>query len=126
MRAPRRLGESVVYPHCVSTFDSFLLSQIVAGIASMITEFPGREGDFRIRVVDKTSNLFLTSNKITDLRVSACQYDYDLKSKSFVFDTGELTLDKQLNKVEQTPALVEDLVKTKNDCGRRDLPRTVA
>jgi len=112
-RLSRHLGESVAYPHCVSTFDSFLLSQIVAGVASVVTEFPGREGDFRIRVVDNTANLFLTSNKVSDQRISACRYDYDLKSRSFVFDTGELTLDKQLNKVEQTPALVEDLVKTK-------------
>ncbi|MDA7087085.1 ATP-dependent helicase [Pseudomonas sp. SA3-5] len=112
-RLSRHLGESVAYPHCVSTFDSFLLSQIVAGVASVITEFPGREGDFRIRVVDNTSNLFLTSSKVSNQRISACRYDYDLTSKSFVFHTGELTLDKQLNKVEQTPALVEDLVKTK-------------
>lgn len=112
-RLSRHLGESVAYPHCVSTFDSFLLSQIVAGVASVVTEFPGREGDFRIRVVDNTANLFLTSNKVSDQRISACRYDYDLKSRGFVFDTGELTLDKQLNKVEQTPALVEDLVKTK-------------
>lgn len=109
----KHLGESVAYPHCVSTFDSFLLSQIVAGVASIVTEFPGREGDFRIRVVDNTANLFLTSSKISDQRISACRYDYDLKSKSFVFDTGELTLDKQLNKVEQTQAFVDDLVKTK-------------
>ncbi|RMR31660.1 UvrD-helicase domain-containing protein [Pseudomonas syringae group genomosp. 3] len=112
-RLSRHLGESVTYPHCVSTFDSFLLSQIVAGVASVVTDFPGREGDFRIRVVDNTSNLFLTSIKVSGQRISACRYDYDLKSKSFVFDTGELTLDKQLNKVEKTKALVEDLVKTK-------------
>ena len=112
-RLSRHLDESVAYPHCVSTFDSFLLSQIVAGVASVVTEFRGREGDFRIRVVDNTANLFLTSSKVSDQRISACRYDYDLKSRSFVFDTGELTLDKQLNKVEQTPALVEDLVKTK-------------
>ena len=112
-RLSRHLDESVAYPHCASTFDSFLLTEVVASIASVITEFPGREGDFRIRVVDNTSNLFLTSSKVSDLRISACRYDYDLTSKSFVFDTGELTLDKQLNKVEQSPALVEDLVKTK-------------
>lgn len=112
-RLYRRLGETVAYPHCVSTFDSFLLTEIVAGVASVITEFPGREGDFRIRVVDNTSNLFLTSSKVSGQRISACRFDYDLTSKSFVFDTGELTLDKQLNKIEQTKALVEDLVKTK-------------
>lgn len=112
-RLYRHLGEAVAYPHCVSTFDSFLLSQIVAKVASVVTDFPGREGDFRIRIVDNTSNLFLTSSKVSGQRISACRYDYDLKSKSFVFDTGELTLDKQLNKLERTPALVEDLVKTK-------------
>lgn len=112
-RLTRHLGESVAYPHCVSTFDSFLLSQIVAGVASIVTEFPGKEGDFRIRVVDNTSNLFLTSRRVSGQRISACRYDYDLKSKGFVFDTGELTLDKKLNKVKQTESLFEDLVKKK-------------
>jgi len=112
-RLTKRLGEPVAYPHCVSTFDSFLLSQIVAGVASVVTEFPGREGDFRIRVVNNTSNIFLTSRKVLHQRISACRYDYDLKSKSFVFSTGELTLDKQLNKVQQTPALFDNLVNAK-------------
>lgn len=112
-RLSMHLGEPVAHPHCVSTFDSFLLSQIVIHVASVVTEFLGREGDFRIRVVNNTSNLFLTSCKVSGQRISACQYDYDLKSKRFLFDTGEATLDKLLNKVEQTPALFEDLVRTK-------------
>jgi DNA helicase-2/ATP-dependent DNA helicase PcrA len=85
----------------------------VVDVASVVTEFPGRDGDFRIRVVDNASNLFLMSSKISGRRISACRYDYDVKNKRFEFNTGELTLDKQLNNVEQTPALVEDLVRTK-------------
>lgn len=112
-RILKHLDEPVTFPHCVSTFDSFLLTQVVANVARVVTEYPGIGSDHRIRVVDNTSNLFLTSSKISGRRVSACQYDYDLISKNFVFNTGELTLDMQLNKTKQTPALVEDLVKTK-------------
>ncbi|WP_278406037.1 UvrD-helicase domain-containing protein [Pseudomonas rhodesiae] len=82
-RLTGHLGGAAAFPHCVSTFDSFLLSQIVAGAASAVTEFPGRGGDFRIRVVDNTSDLFLTSNKVLSQRISACRYDYDLKTKNF-------------------------------------------
>lgn len=109
----KHLGESVSYPHCVSTFDSFLLNNIVADVASIVSEYPGRDGDYRIRVVDNTSNLFLSSSKISGLRISACRYDYDPKRKRFIFNTGELTLNNQLNNVEQTTELKEELGKTK-------------
>lgn len=112
-RLTKHLKEPISFPHCVSTFDSFLLSQIVSTVASVITGYPGRDGDFRIRVLDNTSNLFLTKTKISSQRISACRYDFDIRSQRFIFNTGERTLNKQLDNVEQTAALFEDLGKTK-------------
>lgn len=107
------MGESVAYPHWISTFDSFLLSQVVASVASVFTGFSGKSGDHRIRIVDKSSSHYRTSGNISDFRVSACQYDYDLKSKRFIFDVGVPALNAKLNNIEQTQSIVDDLVKTK-------------
>jgi len=111
-RLCEHLGESVPHPHCVATFDSFLLTHIVAKIASRITGYQGKDGDFRIRLLDKTANIFSTKTKICGRTVSACKYDYDLESRRFVFSTGELT-DAKLNAAELSVEIVQDLVATK-------------
>ena len=112
LRLTEHLGEPLAHPHCVSTFDSFLLTHIVAKIASQITGYPGRDGDYRIRLIDKTANIFRTKTKICGRTISACKYDYDLDSKRFVFATGELT-DVQLNAAELSAETKQDLVDTK-------------
>lgn len=111
-RLNEHLGDPLAHPHCVSTFDSFLLNHVVGNIASHLTGYPGRDGNHRIRLLDKTANIFLTRTRVCGRRISACKYDYDLDSKRFIFTTGELT-DTQLNAAELSPEVTEDLAATK-------------
>jgi hypothetical protein len=112
-RLVRYLGESLGFPHLVSTFDSFVHSRMVATIASEVTEFPGKEGDSRIRILENKADIFHTRNKICGRSVSACKYNYDLETKGFIFSTGERTRDKQLNDAAITKVTREDLINTK-------------
>jgi superfamily I DNA/RNA helicase len=88
-RLVRYLGEPLGFPHLVSTFDSFVHSRMVASIASEVTEFPGKDGDSRIRILENKPDIFHTRKKLCGRSVSACKYNYDLETKSFTFSTGE-------------------------------------
>lgn len=111
-RLHEHLGDALAHPHCVSTFDSFLLNHVVGNIAIHLTGYPGRDGDYRIRLLDKSSNIYLTRTKIGDRRISACKYDYDMVTRHFEFTTGDLT-EVKLNAVEQSPEMIDDLTETK-------------
>ncbi|WDH32426.1 UvrD-helicase domain-containing protein [Pseudomonas chlororaphis] len=112
-RVHKYLGEPIGMPHMIATFDSFVLNRLVASIASEITGYAGREGDFRIRILDKTANIYRARNSICDRWISACKYDYDLGTTRFVFSTGELGLDKQLNATAIDQDTFKDLIATK-------------
>lgn len=111
-RLHEHLGDALPHPHCVSTFDSFLLNHVVGNIATHLTGYPGRDGDYRIRLLDKSSNIYLTRIRIGKRKISACKYDYDMETKRFVFTTGDLT-EAKLNAVEQSPEIIADLTETK-------------
>jgi len=111
-RLHKHLGYPLPHPHCVSTFDSFLLSHVVGNITTHLTGYLGRDGDYRIRLLDKSSNIYLTRTRICGRRISACKYDYDMESKRFVFTTGERT-DAKLNAVKQSAEIIDDLTETK-------------
>ncbi|MFK8397763.1 UvrD-helicase domain-containing protein [Pseudomonas sp. BGr12] len=111
-RLHEHLGDVLPHPHCVSTFDSFLLNHVVGNIATHLTGYPGRDGDYRIRLLDRSSNIYLTRTRICGRRISACKYDYDMEAKRFVFTTGDLT-EAKLNAVEQSPEIIDDLTETK-------------
>ncbi|TKA91602.1 UvrD-helicase domain-containing protein [Halopseudomonas bauzanensis] len=111
-RLHEHLGDALPHPHCVSTFDSFLLNHVVGNIAAHMTGYPGRDGDYRIRLLDKNSSIYLTRTRICGRRISACKYNYDMDTKRFVFTTGDLT-EAKLNAVEQSPEIIDDLTETK-------------
>ncbi|WP_236208043.1 UvrD-helicase domain-containing protein [Pseudomonas tohonis] len=111
-RLHEHLGDALPHPHCVSTFDSFLLNHVVGNIATHLTGYPGRDGDYRIRLLDKTSNIYLTRTKIGERKISACKYDYDMVTRRFEFTTGDRT-DAKLNAAEQSPEIIDDLTETK-------------
>nr|WP_256836900.1 ATP-dependent helicase [Pseudomonas oleovorans] len=111
-RLHEHLGDALPHPHCVSTFDSFLLNHVVGNIATQLTGYPGRDGDYRIRLLDKNSNIYLTRTKIGERKISACKYDYDMVTRRFEFTTGNRT-DSKLNAVEQSPEIIDDLTETK-------------
>ncbi|PMX03265.1 DNA helicase UvrD [Pseudomonas sp. FW215-R2] len=112
-RLVRYLGEPVPFPHLVSTFDSFVLSRLVANIASEVTEFPGKDGDGRIRILENKADIFHTRTKISGRRISACKYNYDLDTKGFTFSTGDRVQDTQLNAAVINEAAFRDLIETK-------------
>jgi hypothetical protein len=112
-RLVRYLGEPLGFPHLVSTFDSFVHSRMVASIASEVTEFPGKEGDCRIRILENKADIFHTRSKICGRSISACKYNYDLETKGFTFSTGERTRDKQLNAAVISKGAREELIDTK-------------
>lgn len=112
-RVHKYLGEPIGMPHLISTFDGFVLNRLVASIGSEITRYPGREGDFRIRILDKAADIYRTRNSICDRWISACKYDYDLGTTRFIFSTGERGLDKQLNAAAIDQDTFQDLVATK-------------
>lgn len=112
-RLARYLGEPVPFPHLVSTFDSFVLSRMVANVASEVTGFPGKEGDCRLRILENKADIFHSSAKISGRRISACKYNYDLDTRKFTFSTGDRVQDAQLNAVVINDATFEDLVETK-------------
>ncbi|WP_310348375.1 UvrD-helicase domain-containing protein [Pseudomonas sp. BE134] len=112
-RVRKYLGEPIGLPHCISTFDSFVLSRLVANIAIELTSYKGKDGDFRIRILEKTADIYRTHHPICDRKISACRYNYDLETARFVFSTGERGLDNQLNAVEIAGDTLKDLVATK-------------
>lgn len=112
-RLARYLGEPVPFPHLVSTFDSFVLSRMVANVASEVTGFPGRDGDSRLRILENKANIYHSTVKISGRRISACKYNYDLDTRKFTFSTGDRAQDAQLNSVVINDATFEDLVQTK-------------
>ncbi|KJZ39931.1 MULTISPECIES: ATP-dependent helicase [Pseudomonas] len=112
-RVHKYLGEPIGLPHCISTFDSFVLTRLVANIASELTGYPGKDGDFRIRILEKTADIYRTRNSICDRWISACKYNYDVETARFVFSTGERGLDNQLNAAAINKDTLEDLVGTK-------------
>lgn len=122
-RLYEHLGDALPHPHCVSTFDSFLLNHVVGNIATHLTGYPGRDGDYRIRLLDKASNIYLTRTKIGERKISACKYDYDMVTRRFEFTTGDRT-DAKLNAVEQSPEIIDDLTETKRRFWRGGLPLT--
>ncbi|MCF5725166.1 UvrD-helicase domain-containing protein [Pseudomonas syringae] len=90
----------LVYPHWVSTIDSFILNFIVAPVAHRLTGYAGKDGDFRLKMVDASSTVYVkTKYAIERIRVPANQYDFDLATEKFVFRTGEPGLDRKLNAV---------------------------
>lgn len=96
-RVYKYLREPLGSPHCISTFDSFVLTHLLSSIASEITGFQGRDGDFRIRIIDKSADIYRTRVKICGRTVSACRYNYDLGSGRFVFSTNDRKWDKEAN-----------------------------
>jgi superfamily I DNA/RNA helicase len=100
----------VAYPHWVSTIDSFILNCIVAPVAHRLTGYAGKDGDFRLRLVDSSSTVYLkTKYAIEHIRVPASQYDFDLATDKFVFRTGEPGLDRKLNAVVLADWQLRDL-----------------
>jgi DNA helicase-2/ATP-dependent DNA helicase PcrA len=112
-RVHKYLGGPIGLPHCISTFDSFVLTRLVASIASELTGYPGKEGDYRIRILEREADIFQTRQRICGRRVSACRYNYDLEAGRFKFATGERRFDQQLNDAEITGDIKADLVATK-------------
>lgn len=88
----------VAYPHWASTIDSFILNCIVAPVAHVLTGYAGKDGDFRLRLVDSSSTVFFkTKYALERIHVAANKYDYDLATGKYVFRTGEPGLDRKLN-----------------------------
>lgn len=112
-RLVRYLGEPVPFPHLVSTFDSFVLSRMVANVASEVTGFPGKDGDSRLSILENKADIFQSSAKISGRRISACKYNYDLDTRKFTFSTGDRVQDAQLNAAVINDATFKDLVETK-------------
>ncbi|MCF5544291.1 UvrD-helicase domain-containing protein [Pseudomonas salomonii] len=117
-RVHKYLGQPMGLPHCISTFDSFVLTRLVANIATELTGYPGKEGDYRIRILEKEADIFQTRQRICGRHISACKYNYDLDGKRFKFSTGDRALDNQLNTVEITQNTKDDLVTTKRELWR--------
>jgi hypothetical protein len=104
----------VAYPHWVSTIDSFILNCLVAPVAHRLTGYAGKNGDFRLRLVDASSTVYVkTKYAIEHIRVPANQYDLDLATGKFVFRTGEPGLDRKLNAVVLADWQLRDLREAK-------------
>lgn len=112
-RLEKHHGRPVSYPHVISTFDSFLLTHIVSHVAAELTGYSGRPEEYRFRVVDNSSSIFLTKGKFQGQRVAACKFDYDMISKGFVFSTGQQFRDRLLNAQDVNHEQFTDLANTK-------------
>ena len=112
-RVYKYLREPMGLPHYISTFDSFVLTHLLSSIASEITGFQGRDGDFRIRIIDKSADIYRTRNKICGRTVSACRYNYDKGSKRFVFSTNDRKWDNEANLAQQDEADQKTLLTNK-------------
>ncbi|UTL78916.1 UvrD-helicase domain-containing protein [Pseudomonas putida] len=103
-------GAPVTYPHWVSTIDSFILNCLVAPVAHRLTGYAGKDGDYRLRLVDGTSKVYVkTKYAIEHIRIPANQYDFDLARGQFIFRTGEPGLDRKLNAVVLAEWQLRDL-----------------
>lgn len=112
-RVYKYLREPLGLPHYISTFDSFVLTHLLSSIASEITGFQGRDGDFRTRIIDKSADIYHTRIKICGRTVSACRYNYDKGSKRYVFSTNDRKWDNEANLAEQDEADQKALLATK-------------
>ncbi|KDN97016.1 UvrD-helicase domain-containing protein [Pseudomonas donghuensis] len=104
----------VAYPHWVSTIDSFILNCLVGPVAHRLTGYAGKDGDFRLRLVDASSTVYVkTKYAIERIHVPANQYDFDLATGRFVFRTGEPGLDRKLNAMDLADWQLRDLREAK-------------
>ncbi|WP_286874137.1 UvrD-helicase domain-containing protein [Idiomarina sp. UBA4520] len=106
-----------LFPHTVGTFDSFILKNVVNPLARNLTNFTGKDGDFSIRIVDKSSNLhgYKTKYGIAGVGpVSAHQFSLGGEDLSFSFDTGESGRDRKLNSHSLEDWQQKDLLQAKS------------
>lgn len=109
------LGLPLAHPHWVSTIDSFIFNCIVAPVAHLITGYTGDGYDYRLRLVDSSSTVFIrTKYALERINLSANKYDYDLATGRYIFHTGEPGLDRKLNALTLADWQVNDLTDTKN------------
>lgn len=107
-------GLPVAYPHWISTIDSFIFSCIVAPVAHQVTGYAGDGDDYRLRLVDSSSTMFIrTKYALERVNLSANKYDYDLATGRYIFRTGETGLDRKLNALKLADWQIRDLSETK-------------
>lgn len=107
-------GMPVAHPHWISTIDSFIFSCIVAPVAHQVTGYAGDGDDFRLRLVDPSSTVFIrTKYSLERINLPANKYDYDLATGRYIFRTGEPGLDRKLNALTLADWQIRDLNATK-------------
>lgn len=68
-RVHKHLREPIGYPHSISTFDSFVFTRLVGKIAHDLTGYKGKDGDYRIRVLEKSAKIIPTRTPICGRRI---------------------------------------------------------
>ncbi len=103
------------FPHFVGTFDSFILKHIVSPIAHEITGYEGKEGDYSIRLVENGSPVYFKTKYAYAKKGNqrANQYDYDMATEQYIFNTGNRVLNKILNNIDFEGWQHQDLENTK-------------
>jgi len=103
------------YPHFMGTFDSFIYKYLVSPIAHEVTDYPGKNGDYAIKIIENTSSLFIKTQYPYARRgeLKANQYSYNSDSDTFSFHTGEQKHDRSLEAITFEHWQKKDLLKTK-------------
>lgn len=108
---------SILFPHFLGTFDSFIYKNIVSPISQNLTEYSGDCGDYTMKIIDKSSKLpYWAKVNIKEKGfVPAHHYYFSSKTKKFIFDSGVRSLDLLRNSevIPQGSDAFDTLVKAK-------------
>jgi len=103
------------YPHFIGTFDSFILKHIVSPVAHEVTGYAGKDGDYSIRVIESGSPVYIQTKYGVARKGEqrANQYDYDLCTEKYIFNTGVLANNRTLNTADLEDWVIKMLDETK-------------
>lgn len=104
-------NETSLFPHIISTFDSFIYKNIVNPLAHSITEYEGADGDFTIKIVDRSSYIGF-SNPLPKYGSIAANH-YFFKNNKIHFNTGDTKRNNQLMLITFQDWQIKKLQETK-------------
>jgi hypothetical protein len=109
-----RRGNTNMHPHFVGTVDSFILNHLVTPLAHLVTGYPGKEGDYSLRVVGPESLSFYRAKYAIEKQpIFANRFDLDTAEDRYLFWHVSDGLKKKLNKVVLADWQIKDLTDAK-------------
>ena len=109
-----RCGNTNAFPHFIGTVDSFILKHIVTPLAHLLTGYPGRNGDYALRIIGPEAlNLYRTKYAIEHQHFAANRFDWDSIQERFCFWHPSDPVRRKLNTLVLEPWQIAHLHEVK-------------